>query len=607
MVNRKNNTKMNKIYQRWLGGGALLLAGGLLALVSCTDDHFTIDSEVASRTTIWENISSNDELSEYADILSRVYFSSSKGTTTSQTYADLLNGDQTFTVWAPANGTFDYEAWDELLGYGLVDSTYRVEVELIRNQMTRFAHVLSGSDSTLLDLFNAKTAMFNCATATLDGVPITTSNIASTNGVLHITDGTVEYLPNIYEYLGYNGLGIDSLSSFILGFETTEFDEDASTQGPTVDGNITWVDSITYLSNSYLQGYYLNASLDSEDSTYVMIMPTNAAWSTAYSQIAPYYNYMAEYIQTITSTSSDGTETSETVTTTYTDEELDSITHFRICDVICRNLVFNTTEQTGLTWSQYSVEGACDSLVSTYGQSFYDPYSARLFAGAEPVELSNGYAYIVDAFNYRAEDAWVYELEYEAERNYITYGSCTPSSEKISYDYTYIPDSNYMDVTKDTTITETVLRLSPTRSTANSEVTLRLANTLAGTYDIYALMAYNVDADRPYQLRFYINYHEGTTSKTTRTRLSPIEGVNGSGNNFVSKAPHVDENGQFHFNDSILIAEDFELPVCYYGLDDAYVTLEIQSYMTSSQRTTYTNEVLIDKVVMVPKTTTDEE
>lgn len=594
---------MNKIPQRWLGFGSLALAAVLLALVSCTDDHFTIDSEVSSRTTIWENLSGTSELSEYADILSRVYFSSSKGTTTSQTYADLLSGDQTFTVWAPANGTFDYEAWDKLLGYGVVDSTYRVEVELIRNHMTRFAHVVSGTDSTLLDLFNAKTAMFNCATGTLDGVAITTANIVSTNGMLHVLNGTVEYLPNIYEYLGYNGLGIDSLANFILGWETTEFDEDASTQGPTVDGSITWVDSITYLSNSYLQGYYLNASLDSEDSTYVMIMPTNAAWTEAYERIAPYYTYMSEYIQTITSTSSDGTETSETVTTTFDEEELDSITRFRISDVISRNLVFNTTEQTGLSWPQYSVEGACDSLVSTYGQSFLDPYSARLFAGAEPVELSNGYAYVVDSWNYRAEDAWVYELEYEAERNYITYSYCTPSSEKISYDYTYIPDSNYMDVTKDTTITETVLRLSPTRSTANNDVTLRLANTLSGKYDIYAVMAYNVDVDRPYQLRFFINYHEGTTSKTTRTRLQTSAGEA----NFVSKAPHVDENGQFHFNDSILIAEDFELPVCYYGLDDAYVALEIQSYMTSTQRTTYTNELLIDKVVLVPKTDSEEE
>lgn len=597
---------MNNIHRRHKG---LWACGAVVAVVlsACTDDHFSIDSEVASRTTIWENISEREDLTEYADLLSRVYFSSSKGTTTSQTYADVLDGDQTFTVWAPANGTFNYDEWDRLLGYGVVDSTWRVEVELIRNQMTRFAHVISGSDSTLLDLFNAKTAMLNCAEQTLDGVPITTSNIAATNGVLHITDGTVEYLPNIYEYLGYNGLGIDSLSAFILGWETTEFDEDASTQGPTVDGSVTWVDSITYLSNAYLQGYYLNAALDSEDSLYVMIMPTNEAWNTAYERILPYYQYMEEYVQTITSTSTDGTETSETVTTTYSEEELDSITRFRVSDVICRNLVFNTTEQTGLSWQQYSVEGACDSLVSTYGRSFEDPYSALLFNGAEPVELSNGYAYIVDNWNYRAEDAWVYELEYEAERNYITYSSCTPTSEKISYDYTYIPDSTQMDVTRDTTITETVLRLSPSRSTANSEVTLRLANTLSGTYDIYVLMAYNVDVARPYQFRVYINYHEGSTSKTTRTRLSPIEGVNGEGSNFVSKAPHVDENGQFHFNDSVLVAEDFELPVCYYGMDDAYVTIEIQSYMTSSQRTTYTNELLIDKVVLVPKIDADEE
>ena len=590
---------MNKIQKRW-GVAIGVIAGGLFLLPSCTDDHFSIDSEVADRTTIWENISAQSELTEFADLLSRVYYSSSKGNTTTQTYSDLLDHDQTFTVWAPADGTFDYDSWSTLLNYGEVDSTYRVEVELIRNSMTRYSHLLSGSDATTLDLYNDKTAVFDCAAGTIKDVPITTANITGTNGILHITDGNIEYLPNIYEYLS-KGLDIDSLSEFILSFETTEFDEDQSTQGPTVDGDITWVDSITYLSNSYLQGYYLNASLDSEDSLYVMIMPNNDAWNVAYEEILPYFTYMEEYVQTITSTSSDGTETSETVTTTYTEEEVDSLTRFYVRNVICRNLVFNTTEQTGVSWSDYSVEGACDSLVSTYGQSFYDPYSARLFDDAEPIELSNGYVYIVDDFNYRAEDAWVYELEYEAERNYMTYSNCTPYSEKISYDYTYIPDSTQMDVTKDTTITETVLHLSPTRSTSNSDVTFRLANTLSGKYDIYAIMAYNVDMDRPYQFRAYLTYHDGTSTKTTRTRLEPIEGVNGSGNNFTTKAPYVDENGQFQFNDSVLVAEDWELPICYYGIEDAYVTLEIQSYMTTSQRTTYTNELLIDKVVLVPK------
>ena len=86
----------------------------------------------------------------------------------------------------------------------------------------------------------------------------------------------------------------------------------------------------------------------------------------------------------------------------------------------------------------------------------------------------------------------------------------------------------------------------------------------------------------------------------------PFEGVNGSGRNFVSKEPHVDEKGQFHFNDSVLVAQDFEFPVSYVGIDDAYVTLEIQSYMTSSQRTTFTNELLIDKIVLVPKEKSEE-
>ena len=573
----------------------------LLAASSCSDDHFTVNPEVEGRSTIWENIKSNTDLSQFADILSSIHYSKSKGNTTSQTYADLLNHDQTFTVWAPADGTFNYDLCKELIASGSAGA-YKVETELVRNCMARYSHLLSGNKAEEIKLFNDKSAIFDCASAMLKDRTITRSNIGASNGVIHILNGAPEYLPNIYEFIESRS-DLDSLNKFLRTYEEQVFNETQSTQGPTVDGNITWVDSITYLDNIYFN--VIDAPLNKEDSTFVMVMPNNEAWSYAYNKIKGYYNYQPEYVQTIVSVDDNGNETTETRTTTFSQAEIDSITRFYINHTTARNLVFNVNQQFGHPYTDFTKPGVCDSLKSTWGDAFKDPYSVALFDGKSPIELSNGYAYVVEHFNYRPEDSWLFKEDFEAERFYESYSSCTPISNRIYTNWSYMTDSTDISTRKDTLIQETVLRLSPTRATANSSATFRLPNTLSTKYDIYAVMAYNASANRPYQFRANLNYHKSSRS-STRQQLQAIEGVNGSGRNFVSKPPHVDEKGQFHFNDSVLVAQDFELPISYVGIDDAYVTLEIQSYMTSSQRTTYTNELLIDKIVLVPKEKTEE-
>ena len=573
----------------------------LLAAMSCTDDHFTVDPEVAGRSTIWETIQTTSNLSQFADILKSVQYSKTRGTTTRQTYADLLNHDQTFTVWAPADGTFDYEACKKLIASGS-EGAYKVETELIRNCMARYTHLLSGDKVEEIKLFNDKSAIFNCASQMLKNQKIRTSNIGTSNGVVHIIDGAPEYLPNVYEFIESQA-GLDSLWLFLKNYEELEFNENQSTKGPIVNGDITWADSVTNLTNRYFN--VIGAYLNREDSSYAMVMPNNDAWTVGYNKIKGYYVYQPEYQQTIVSVDETGKETTETKTTSYTQEEIDSITRFYIDHTIARNLVFNTNEQYGHYHEDYPVVGACDSLKSTWGDTFEDPYSAALFDGKTPTQLSNGYAYIVDHYNYRPEDSWLFVEDFEAERFYESYSSCTPTSTRIYQNWSYMTDSTDISTVRDTVIQETVLRLAPSRATANSSVTIRLPQTLSTKYDIYAVMAYNTSANRPYQFRAYLNYHKNART-STRQQLQAIEGVNGSGRNFVSKEPHVDEKGQFHFNDSVLVAQDFEFPVSYVGIDDAYVTLEIQSYMTSSQRTTFTNELLIDKIVLVPKEKSEE-
>ncbi len=595
---------MNK---RLIYMACLMIMLSSAAFMSCEDDHFTIDPQVSGKGTLWQNISATPDISEFASILSRVYFSNSRETVTSRTYADLFGSDQSFTLWAPKNGTFDYEKWNEMLESGDRDQIYDVENELIRNCMTRYRHILTGTKVEDIYLLNGKRAEFDCGNRVINDINIIEANIGSSNGVIHITDGPIAYLPNVYEYINTNS-DLNKLSKFLKKYESVEFSESQSTQGPTIDGEITWVDSVTYVTNSYFNFNYLNAYINREDSNYVMIMPTDIVWDAQYEKMKGYFHYIPQYNQTVITVAPDGTSSSTTNTTNYTAMELDSITDFRTCDAIARNLCFNGNFQYGHDYAEMATAGVCDSIESTSGTIFYDPNSAALFNHVTPVRVSNGWAYVVDEFNYKLEDTWLKKRVLEAERYYESYDNCTLTQynmNDIQNPWSYLPGEELAKkgegfVIPDSVIEGRSIKVVPTRSTANPSVLFKLPNTLSCKYDIIAVLPYNIQTAKPYQLRAYINYHT-TKANSDRVQLKPIEGVNGSGNYYHPKTPHIDDKGLLQFSDSLLLVQDFEFPVCYYGVTDAYATLEIQSYMTSTQRNTYTNEFMIDKIILVPK------
>ena len=577
------------------------------AFMSCDNDHFNIDPLVSGEGSLWQNISANPDLSEFASILSRVYYSKSEKETTDRTYADMLGSDQTFTLWAPKNGTFEFEKWDEMLKSGDREQIWKVENELIRNCMTRYRHVLNGDKKEDIYLFNGKVADFDCGQRTINETDIIEANIGSGNGIIHMTDGSINYLNNMYEYIN-NHESLTKLSAFFRKFDKTVFSESASTQGPTIDGEITWVDSVTFLSNSYFNPFYLDAYINREDSNYVMVLPTDDLWDTEYEKMKSYFHYLPTYNQTVVTVAADGTSSSDVLTTKFTDQEIDSITDFRTCDAIARNLCFNANYQYGHDYKEMATEGACDSIQSTSGIIFYDPNSAALFNHVTPVRVSNGWAYVVDQFNYKMEDTWLKERKLEAEMMFESYDYCSIASynlNNIGNPWNYLSAEEVAKlgpdfVKPDSLMEGRAIRIIPTRTTANPTVKFRLPNTLSCKYDIIAILPYNTSAGKPYQLRAYLNYHS-TKANQDRIQLKPIEGVNGTGNYFRTKTPHVDEKGYLQFSDSLLLCSDYKFPVSYYGIQDAYVTLELNSYLLTSQRNTYTNEFFVDKIILIPK------
>lgn len=568
-------------------------------LSSCTNDHFDIDPGVEGRLTLWESIKSRNEISEYANILSRTQYSKNENTQTPQTYADLLSNDQTFTIWAPVNGSFNYAYYDSLLKTGVISDAYKVEKELIRNNMTRFSHVMSGNEVQTFEMFNSKPVVFDFGKGTIKDQNVITRNVGASNGVLHIIDGPVAYQPNVYEFMASRP-DLDSLNTFIKAFEKFEFNEYASTQGPTVNGQITWVDSVTYLSNEYLY-YTLRAYINREDSLYAMIMPTNKAWEEALERTKKFYNYKKSYVQTIIKVDENGNESSSSVTTSLSDEERDSLTNIHSKNAIIGDYVFNARYQYGNTYENFNKVGACDSLINTVGRKFYDPINASLFDNQEPIEVSNGYVYVVDNFNLKVEDGWGETKKNEAEffSYQDSYTGCTPLTHRLKAN---IGIEDEFGNRVDSIIEVSLLRTKQTSSAANPTITFKMPNVLSCKYDIYVLMAYNLDANLPNKFRAQISYHNDNPSKTSmeNVNLQVPEGVAGSGRNFENRPPRI-ENGKIEYVDTILVAKDFEFPVCYYGLQNAYPTLRLTSYVMSRETNLYTREFWIDKIILKAK------
>ena len=632
----------------------LMGCGSALLFTGCQDDHFDIVStQLTGDKTIWQNIQSHPELSQFADILQSVRYSQTEEKTTNETYADIFNGDQVFTVWAPANGKFNYDYYKQLLATGIRDSIYKVETELIRNNMTRFSNVISGNDSVKLSLFNSKFAWLNYDNKTIKGVEITTPNIGSSNGVLHITDGSVAYQPNLYEYLATR-TDLDSINKFIKSFQTTEFNENASTQGPTVNGVATWVDSITYMSNQYTTSF-MNAYINREDSNYVMILPTNEAWDNILEKTKKYYKYKVGSYQQYTY---DGQSNKTETRTALTQAQADSLQNLFAKNAICQNLTYNANWQYGrIPITSISdikaADARMDSLRTTSGMKFkktgtlngtnspsftieIDDY-AKMFGNADPVELSNGYAYTVNEFTY-PHTSFAANYDMTARACYETASSniaVNPNYSWTKVDHVEVLDTIYNEETGEPEVDEetgeVLTNVIASRdsiykynymvftASGNSQprIWFALENVLSCKYDIYVVVGYNYEAGRQNRFTATIRYSGETTSSNIPSYvcLNPNEdAVDATGasiygdTHFVNKKPVIDDNLVTSYTDTICIAKDFEFPVSYYGIQaldgmaNTYPVLELMMDVSNSlATTTYTRELRINAIILKSK------
>ena len=537
----------NSIKQK-LGAGrsafyaCLLCCGVSVVLTACADwnEHYEDPaSQAGSEPTLWQAIQQRPELSDFGEVLSKtmIYKHHKK---TSVSYANLLDGAQTFTLLAPVNGSFNKDSVLSLLATNSGDSM--VERSFVGNHLS-YRLTTNSADPVEFFLLNSKRATLG-NNLVLD-VPVKEANVKAKGGIMHVLQNTLPYRHNLYEAT-LNDPRYSLIGNQLGSYEFDEFDPNKSVEGGMVDGEQIYVDSVFNERNLLLD--YVGRLAD-EDSSYIFLVPTADEWQRVWEEAMSYFRYDA------------------------TVEGGDSLQRFWANYALLNDAIFSRTINKKPT----------DSLV-TYGyDSRYPQYhvfrcpfeEGGILYGATSAEYSNGTLFTTSHWPYTPQTTYQRELKIEGERTglilentYSTYTTRIHAADSVS-------ENEYLVIT-------------PANINSNWTLTYKLENTLAGCYDIYAVILPATVYDptalvKPCQFQAVVNYVDekgGAQSfDCNKTRF----------NNDPTRV------------DTLLLAENFTFPVCNYDQTNMKFTLTLKCNIAARDSKNYSREMFLDCIYLRPK------
>ena len=273
----------NLLYNKVIG-----LAVATLTFVACTDtwdDHYESlggGENGVHEGTIWSAIKSNPNMTNFARVIEGC------------DYVDRLNGSQVFTVFAPTDNDFtsaeaealiaEYKAQAETV----LPENNTVIKEFIQNHMALYNHSFTNMHIDTLVLMNGKYAVVNPDT-TINGVKMTDVNQLYSNGVLFTMDKKLAFEPNVFEAFRKDQ-DYDSIYSFLYNshYYYKVFQPSQSVAGSIVNGKTQYLDSV-FTQRNELYSYV--GLINSEDSDYIMVAPTNAVWKQLIDEYQTYFDY----------------------------------------------------------------------------------------------------------------------------------------------------------------------------------------------------------------------------------------------------------------------------------------------------------------------------
>lgn len=534
----------------------MTLALGVIA-TSCSDwdDHYDMAPDSNANATIWQNLQSNSKLSQFAALVKKAG------------YDQVLNGSRTLTVWAPEDGTFNYDSINAIDDKDLLN-------EFVLNHIANSNYPASGAINEDIHMLNKKVMNFSGSDAyTMDDLMVLEPNIASKNGVIHAISGSMQFHENVYESISPDKYPVDSFSAYFHKYDVKQLDEANSVPGPVVDGHLTYLDSVVNLSNTMC--YLYSAYINSEDSSYTMILPTNTAWEEAITANKNYLQYAKSVVYHDPTKANSDTKTDTTYT--YNIGLLqDSLSKASVLSQIFFN---NNLYGTGGNQTLKNYAGGqlnCDSIVTTSHRRFYRSDANAIFQGATRLEKSNGSVWLADKLNFHPWAGMNPLISYLAI-NYLI------STEMTAHTYYVSKTERNPKVSGDM-----ALYVEVSNSDGNPTVSFPLRGARSNTtYNIYVVLVPANISDTtitnplPNMFQASLQYNNAKGA-IARKNLGTIR------DNDVTKI------------DTTLVGS-FEFPVSYVGLDDVYPVLTLQSRVTTSNLSKYDRTLRIGGVLLVPK------
>lgn len=599
---------MKSIYQNTVKAG-LLGAAVLLGFTACADDHFDIQpSTVSGSNTIWQNVEANADLDSVAMILRRCkVMKSQTDKSAKQTYAELLATSQQLTAWLPKNGTFNAKQYldeldsaavlrakDEMAG---TRAEYDVANRFARNHIARFNYE-SNMGEQRIALMNSKIVNYNAGEGTFNGVKLdaANANILSSNGMLHVLDGESQFAYNIFERLQ-----VDSRFAKIYGdidkYNVYTFSASSSTQGSmNHNGSMEYVDSVWSRTNSLISDARLN-DLTDEDSLFVSVIPTDAAYEAARQKLQGLFKYAKSYNYAWDESKRDWTNKGTNALKFNTD----SLTTYNVTDRILSASSFSVG---------YNSEGpvttsnpqaflnhvlTADSLNTNVGLVIYNKDKGNvnpIFDGQtadDAIKASNGYIFAVDNYNYDPSYSFIQKININGRNTAQVTGSTSEQAQYVTLDN----ENQNAEVNVDALGVDNFYYYFPVSGNSQLNIDFKLNRVISTKYKISIVLLPN---------RVNINNiraeEDGTIIEEKPVFDVQIRDDKGSVIGKAVKNVSVDQNKV----EKKVLWEAFEFPYAYYGLPSGYESFPVLriSMSYAQQRKGKCKALSIAKVILEP-------
>ena len=505
-----------------------------VGLTSCSDnwnDHY--DASTQDNGTLWQAISSQQELSNFAKVAKACG------------YDQVLDGSQTYTVFAPTNATLTATLADSLISEyqsqqlaGTRTNDNTVVRQFLQNHISLYKHPVSSLTNDSITMMNDKYAVLT--SSALAGRQLLSTNALFNNGLLFTIDKQLDYFPNVFEYLKHDN-DLNSVYQFLNSFSVYEFNDAKSVPGEIVDGQTVYLDSVSDLRNSVLERYGL---INSEDSTYWMLCPTNSEWDRLVSEYEPYFNYPLN--------------TSKRDSLIYTNTRL----------AILSGAFFSRTTNSDEAFRDSAVSTQASPLTTHYSPlttnyyTFYKPFDeGGIFHGASDVACSNGHLLKSDKWPVSKYETFAQTIVTEGENNMMQ-DTIINAVDPLTI-REVLQNNPYHDKVSGNAYVE----VAPETPTGRVIVGFKMPNLLSNLkYDVYAVFVPATAGDT-------LAVEETTKPLRVTCRIRQLDQ-----NGVITSPPFRNaKNVSTATVDAVKMLSGVQLTTCSYGLSNATTKFEIQS------------------------------